>query len=111
MMIRKDETHAPAFVRVVAACALVALGMLSASPAMAAVSGAVDPTTGLSTLAPYFLGLCEAGIIIICMYKGVHAVGEGRSLGPILIAFVGGTLLCVGGYYALTHMGITESTI
>ncbi len=110
-MIRKDETPASAPVRVAAVCAFVALGMLATSPAMAAVSGSVDPTTGLSTLAPYFLGLCEAAIIIICMYKGVHAVGEGRSLGPILIAFVAGTLLCVGGYYGLTHMGITESTI
>ncbi|NHN89864.1 hypothetical protein [Acetobacter conturbans] len=111
MMIQKDETPAPVLARVAAVCAFVALGVLSASPAMAAVSGSVDPSTGLTTLAPYFLGLCEAAIIIICMYKGVHAVGEGRSLGPILIGFVSGTLLCVGGYYGLTHMGVTTSSI
>jgi|GEM_PF-5489519 len=74
-----------------------------------ALSGAVEPTSALSELAPWILSLCQGGLIIICMYKGVHAFAEGRSIGGILIGLIVGSLLCFGGYYFLTHMGVSSS--
>ncbi|MBS0984275.1 hypothetical protein [Gluconobacter cerinus] len=111
-MIRKDNTprlsKSPALRAAAFGLPVAAMALSTATPAWA-LSGAVDPTSGLSQLAPWWLGLCESAIIIICMYKGVHAVGEGRSLGPTLIGFVAGTLLAVGGYYGLSHMGVSSS--
>lgn len=75
-----------------------------------AVAGAIDPSTGLANLAPYILGLATAAIVLITMWKGAHAVAEGRSLGPHIIGLVGGLALAVGGYYILNHYGVTTST-
>ena len=70
-----------------------------------AVAGAVDPETGLQQLAPWLLVISTGAIVLICMYKGVHAVAEGRSFGPILIGLITGMGLCFGGYYVLSNYG------
>lgn len=85
--------------------------MLLTRRAMAqAVAGAIDPSTGLANLAPYILGLATAAIVLITMWKGAHAVAEGRSLGPHIVGLVGGLALAVGGYYVLNHYGVTTTT-
>ena len=70
-----------------------------------AVAGAVDPETGLQQLAPYLLILTTGAIVITCMYKGAHAVMEGRSFGPIIAGLFGGMALAFGGYYVLSNYG------
>ena len=84
--------------------------LLVARGAMAqAVTGAIDPATGLANLSPYILGLATAAITIITMWKGAHAVAEGRSLGPHVCALVGGLALAVGGYYVMNKFGVTTT--
>ena len=87
---------------------LASLLITAATPAFAiTVTGGVDPATGLAALLPYALQL--GGLIIcgICAVKGVHAVHEGRSLGPHIFAAVGGTALTFGASYLLGKYGIT----
>lgn len=80
---------------------------LTREAAAQAVAGSVDPETGLAALAPYLLILATAAIVITCMYKGAHAVMEGRSFGPIVAGLVAGLALTFGGYYVLTNYGAT----
>lgn len=88
----------------------ISLLLLTRRAMAQAVAGAIDPSTGLANLAPYVLGLATAAIVIITMWKGAHAVAEGRSLGPHIIGLVGGLALAVGGYYVLNHYGVTTTT-
>ena len=89
----------------------MAPALLLASRAHAqAVTGSIDPATGLANLAPYVLGLATASIVLITMWKGGHAVAEGRSFGPALVGLIGGLALAVGGYYVLNHYGVTATT-
>jgi hypothetical protein len=74
-----------------------------------AVGGAIDPTTGLSQLAPWLLTLAGGAITIITMYKGAHAVAEGRSLGPAIVGMISGIAICYGGYYILQHYGASTT--
>ena len=60
--------------------------VISARPVFAqAVSGSVDPATGLNTLSTYVLGLVSAVMVIVAAWKGTHAFMEGRSIGPIAV--------------------------
>ncbi len=74
------------------------------------VSGAIDPATGLSNLAPYFLTLVAAAAVLIAAWKGTHAVAEGRSLGPSIVGLVGGLALAFGGYYVMSKYGVSTAT-
>ena len=87
----------------------VVVAAVTAVPALAAVnvSGGVDPTTGLTTLGSWILSLVGVVIPLICAFKGVHAVAEGRHLGPYIGSAVGGMVLAFGGAYILTHYGVT----
>lgn len=81
---------------------------LASGPAYAlAVAGAVDPRTGLQSLLAYVFPLVGFIIVAICLGKGVHAVGEGRHLGPYIASAVGGTALAYGGSFLLTYYGVT----
>lgn len=79
-------------------------------PAFAFVAGSIDPQQGMSSLANWFLGLSLSSIILICMWKGAHDYGQGRGFGPTIAGFIIGAFLAVGGYYALSHMGISVSS-
>ena len=68
-----------------------------------ALTGGVDPATGLGTLGSWLLGLAGVAIPIICAVKGTHAVAEGRHLMPYLGAAVGGSVMCFGGSYLLAN--------
>lgn len=70
------------------------------------VTGGIDPTTALTNLATWFLVLAGLTIPMICVWKGGHAVAEGRSLGPAIFSAVGGTALCFGGAYVLARAGL-----
>ncbi|GAC1496413.1 MAG: hypothetical protein NVS1B6_01510 [Steroidobacteraceae bacterium] len=87
---------------------LVALGLaLAAQPASAlSVAGSIDPQTGLTTLLSWALPLAGIVIVAICAGKGVHAVAEGRHIGPYIGGAVGGTALAFGGAPILQHYGV-----
>ena len=87
----------------VAATATIAI----AQPAAAvAISGGIDPTTGLTLLGSWVLSLVGVAIPVICAFKGAHAVAEGRHLGPYVGSAVGGMVLAFGGAYILNHYGV-----
>ena len=73
------------------------------------VSGAIDPATGLGNLAPYFLTLVAAGMVLIAAYKGTHAFAEGRSVGPTVVGLVSGLVIAFGGYYILSKYGVATN--
>jgi uncharacterized membrane protein YdcZ (DUF606 family) len=91
-----------------AGCA-AALFCTAAEPAFATLSavGAVDPTSALTTFVSYLMGF--AGLVFICIFvfKGIQAATDGRHFGPAAAALIGGVLLCFGGYYILTRLGVT----
>ncbi len=83
----------------------VALVVL-ASPAFAQVAGGVDPQSALQSLLTYGMGAAGAAISIICLFKGGHAVAEGRHLLPYIGGAVGGIILAFGGGFLLQHIGV-----
>ena len=80
--------------------------MVTMSPALAQVSGGVDPQSALQSLLTYGMGAAGAAISIICLFKGGHAVAEGRHLLPYIGGAVGGIILAFGGGYLLQHIGV-----
>ncbi len=79
---------------------------VAARPALAQVSGGVDPQSALQSLQTYGMGAAGAAISIICLFKGGHAVAEGRHLLPYIGGAVGGIILAFGGGYLLQHIGV-----
>ena len=71
------------------------------------VTGGVDPTTGLQTLATWIFTLVGVAIPTICAFKGAHAVAEGRHLLPYVGSAIGGSVLAFGGAYLLQHYGVS----
>jgi len=71
------------------------------------VTGGVDPTTGLQTLATWIFTLVGVVIPTICAFKGAHAVAEGRHLLPYVGSAIGGSVLAFGGAYLLQHYGVS----
>ncbi len=90
----------------VGAPALVLAATTATSAFAQTVAGAIDPSTGLGNLAPYFLTLVAAASVLITAWKGTHAVAEGRSLGPSIVGLVGGLALAFGGYYIMSKYGV-----
>ena len=88
--------------------ALAGAGVVAATPSYAiTVTGGIDPGTGLKAAIAWGLAsLAGAAIVGITTVKGVHAVHDGRSLGPAVGACLGGTALCFGSAYALTAFGV-----
>jgi len=84
---------------------MTAAVVLAAQPAVAQVSGGVDPETALSNLETYGFGAAGAAISLICLFKGSHAVAEGRHLMPFVGGALGGIVLAFGGPYLLQRMG------
>jgi len=80
--------------------------LATASPAFAQVSGGVDPQSALQSLLTYGMGAAGAAISIICLFKGGHAVAEGRHLLPYIGGAVGGIILAFGGGFLLQHIGV-----
>ena len=76
------------------------------SPALAQVAGGVDPQSALQSLLTYGMGAAGAAISIICLFKGGHAVAEGRHLLPYIGGAVGGIILAFGGGFLLQHIGV-----
>ena len=93
----------------VGAPALVIAATAATSAFAQSVAGAIDPTTGLSNLAPYFLTLVAGASVLITAWKGTHAVAEGRSLGPSIVGLVGGLALAFGGYYIMSRYGVSAN--
>ena|SRR5690348_3933962 len=83
---------------------LAVLAITMAGPAIA--QGSIDPGTSLQNILTW--GLTIAGIVIavICLFKGIHAVADGRHLGPILIGLVVGTAITFGGAAIVSHFGV-----
>ena len=92
-----------------AAIGVPAVVAFSNSALAQTVSGAIDPATGLNNLAPYFLTLVAAGMVLIAAYKGTHAFAEGRSIGPTVVGLVSGLVLAFGGYYILSKYGVATN--
>jgi hypothetical protein len=89
---------------------LAALAAFMANRAVAQalnVTGGVDPTTGLQTLATWIFTLVGIAIPTICAFKGAHAVAEGRHLLPYVGSAIGGSVLAFGGAYLLQHYGVS----
>lgn len=102
------KRRAATTLRFAAAAAPIALASI---PALAqTVSGSIDPSTGLSSLSTYVLGLVSSVMIIVAAWKGTHAFMEGRSIGPIAVGLMAGLVLAFGGYYILQHYGVSTST-
>lgn len=93
----------------VAALSVPATLALAPSAFAQTVAGAVDPATGLSNMAPYFLTLASGAMICIAAYKGGHAFAEGRSYGGTIVGFLMGMGITWGGYYMLSKWGISTS--
>ena len=81
--------------------------LVAAGPALAAVSGGIDPVSGLTRFSTYALQAAGVIIPLICVGKGMHAVMDGRHLGPYIYSAIGGMVLAFGGAYILTHYGVT----
>ena len=92
---------ADAVTRRLYAVGMIAAVALAAQPALAQVSGGVDPETALSNLQTYGFGAAGAAISLICLFKGSHAVAEGRHLLPFIGGALGGIVLAFGGPYLL----------
>jgi len=75
-------------------------------PAFAQVTGGIDPETALTNLETYGFGAAGAAISLICLFKGSHAVAEGRHLFPFIGGALGGIILAFGGPYILQRMGV-----
>jgi hypothetical protein len=86
---------------------LCVVGAQSAVAQALGVSGGVDPTTGLQTLATWIFSLVGVAIPTICAFKGAHAVAEGRHLLPYVGSAIGGSVLAFGGAYLLQHYGVS----
>ena len=86
--------------------ALTAAVVLATQPAHAQVAGGIDPQTALTNLETYGFGAAGAAISLICLFKGSHAVAEGRHLFPFVGGALGGIILAFGGPYILQHMGV-----
>jgi len=80
--------------------------VITMNPALAQVSGGVDPQSALQSLLTYGMGAAGAAISIICLFKGGHAVAEGRHLLPYIGGAVGGIILAFGGGFLLQHIGV-----
>lgn len=85
-----------------AALAIVVLA--TAGPAFA--QGSVDPATSLQSILTWGLTIAGIVIAIICLFKGIHAVADGRHIGPTLIGLIVGTAICFGGAAIVTHFGV-----
>ena len=89
------------------ALALATLLTLAAQPALAVTTaGGVDPQIGMATFLGWALVMGGITIPLICVWKGVHAVAEGRHLGPYIGQALGGTALAFGGGWLLNHYGV-----
>jgi hypothetical protein len=86
---------------------LCIVGAQNALAQTTGVSGGVDPTTGLQTLATWIFSLVGVAIPTICAFKGAHAVAEGRHLLPYVGSAIGGSVLAFGGAYLLQHYGVS----
>ncbi len=86
--------------------AALAVAFVTVSPALAQVAGGVDPQSALQSLLTYGMGAAGAAISIICLFKGGHAVAEGRHLLPYIGGAVGGIILAFGGGFLLQHIGV-----
>ncbi len=87
----------------------VALGLVLlvvAGPAMAVVSGGIDPVSGLTRFSTYALQAAGVIIPLICVGKGMHAVMDGRHLGPYIYTAIGGMVLAFGGAFILSQYGV-----
>jgi hypothetical protein len=75
----------------------------SACPVLAQSS--IDPSSSLQSILTW--GLTIAGIVIavICMFKGIQAVADGRHIGNILVGLLVGTVICFGGAAIVHHFG------
>lgn len=87
--------------------ALTTAWLFAAPPAFAQVAGGIDPETALNNLETYGFGAAGAAISLICLFKGTHAVAEGRHLLPFVGGAVGGIILAFGGPYILQRMGVS----
>lgn len=99
---RSDPTRGEGF----AFAVIVAALSLIAPSALAQVSGGVDPQSALQSLLTYGMGAAGAAISIICLFKGGHAVAEGRHLLPYIGGAIGGIILAFGGGFLLQHIGV-----
>lgn len=86
--------------------AVTATIVVVSSPAFGQVTGGIDPETALSNLETYGFGAAGAAISLICLFKGSHAVAEGRHLFPFIGGALGGIILAFGGPYILQRMGV-----
>lgn len=85
---------------------LASILALIVRPALAQVSGGVDPQSALQSLLTYGMGAAGVAISLICLFKGGHAVAEGRHLLPYIGGAIGGIILAFGGGFLVQHMGI-----
>lgn len=85
--------------------ATVALALAIHPASAAMIAGGIDPGVGLTTFGGWMLTIAGIAIPVICGFKGVHAVAEGRHLGPYIGSAIGGMVLAFGGSYILTHYG------
>jgi type IV secretory pathway VirB2 component (pilin) len=99
---RSDPTRGEGF----AFAVIVAALSLIAPSALAQVSCGVDPQSALQSLLTYGMGAAGAAISIICLFKGGHAVAEGRHLLPYIGGAIGGIILAFGGGFLLQHIGV-----
>lgn len=86
--------------------AALAIYAVASTPAAAQITGGVDPQSALQSLLTYGMGAAGAAISIICLFKGGHAVAEGRHLLPYVGGAIGGIILAFGGGFLLQHIGV-----
>jgi hypothetical protein len=83
------------------------MGAFVVQPAFAlSVAGAIDPQTGLQSLLTWGMPMAGLTIVAICAGKGVHAVADGRHIGPYIGGAIFGTALAFGGAPILSHYGV-----
>ncbi len=85
---------------------LASILALIVHPVVAQVSGGVDPQSALQSLLTYGMGAAGIAISLICLFKGGHAVAEGRHLLPYIGGAIGGIILAFGGGFLVQHMGV-----
>lgn len=100
--MKTAETLAKLTPNVALALVLATAGSHPAFALATNITGGIDPGVGMQAVISWFLaGVAAIAIVGITTFKGIHAVAEGRSLGPHLASGLFGTALCFGGGYAL----------
>lgn len=97
------QSRRPASTTIAALVILLGFGALQA--AQAAVSGGIDPQTGLSNLLSWGMLLAQIICSLLILFIGFRAFQGGHAIGGVLVGILAGLAIVFGGPYIMQHYG------